>query len=127
MSNSRIVNTTIGVGRSGQAASFKAAADVATYAAANVAANVVISLPQRYLAAVGSGGLATLGSGGLAAVGSGGLVAVGSVGLAAVDYGVKYCASRLNSDIGVRSDAVIVPVEELCIRIRHADNVSKED
>ncbi|GLT77617.1 hypothetical protein SLA2020_491850 [Shorea laevis] len=120
---SRIVNTTIGVGRSGQAASFKAAADVAT----DAAANAVISLPLRYLAAVPSSGLATLGSGGLAAVGSGGLVAMGYVGLAAVGYGVKYCASRLNSDIGVRSDAVIVPVEELCIRIQYADNVSKED
>ncbi|GLT97377.1 hypothetical protein SLE2022_149440 [Rubroshorea leprosula] len=118
----RIVNTNIGVGRSGQAASFQAAADAATDAAAKF---VIVGLTARFGGlAARFGGPAAL-FGGSAIVGSSGLAAVGCVGLVAVGYGVKYCASWLNSDIGVRSDVVIAPVEELCMQ--YTDNVSKEN
>ncbi|XP_028769007.1 uncharacterized protein LOC114726570 [Neltuma alba] len=72
-----LVFTGIGVGRSGQAASYMAAA------------SAVVSSPLRFL---------TAGFGGLALVGCG-----------------MYCAGRLASDIGVRHDAVKVPVERLVI------------
>lgn len=74
----RIVVTSLSVGRSGQAASFVAAA------------SAVVSSPLRFLTTSFSG-------------------------LAAVGYGM-YCVSRLVSDIGVRRDVVIVPVERLISR-----------
>ncbi|GLT60214.1 hypothetical protein SLA2020_329900 [Shorea laevis] len=89
----RIVITTISVGRSGQAASFLAAA------------SVIISSPLRYL---------TRSFSGLAVVGCS-----------------MYCVSRLVSDIGVRRDVVIVPVERLVSRASidetHTGDVSMED
>ncbi|GLT77618.1 hypothetical protein SLA2020_491860 [Shorea laevis] len=120
----RIVSTDIGGGRSGQAASFQATSN------AFISSLKYLAVGSSFLAARFSGltarfsGLAVVGSSGLAAVG--GLVAVGCVGLA-VNGGMKYYVSRLNSDIGVRSDAIIVPVEELCILFRHTGNMSKED